>query len=99
MSKQPELGRTRSPRASSMLARWTAVCLLVGLVGTAVYAADWPQWRGPDRTGHSADTGLLKSWPAGGPKLAWKAEGLGEGYSAPSISKGRIYLMGLRGSD
>ena len=28
---------------------------------------DWPQWRGPDRTGKSTETGLLKQWPAGGP--------------------------------
>ena len=26
---------------------------------------EWPQWRGPERTGISRETGLLKSWPAG----------------------------------
>ncbi|HWQ93229.1 MAG TPA: serine/threonine protein kinase, partial [Clostridia bacterium] len=36
-------------------------------------AADWPQWRGPDRDGVSKETGLLQQWPAGGPTLAWKA--------------------------
>ena len=45
-------------------------------------AADWPQWRGPNRDGKSAETGLLASWPAGGPRLVWKAQGLGEGYSS-----------------
>jgi outer membrane protein assembly factor BamB len=72
---------------------------LGGLVGTAVYAADWPQWRGPDRTGVSRETGLLKAWPADGPKLAWKAIGLGEGHAAPAVAKGRIYGMGLRGDE
>ena len=33
----------------------------------AVQASDWPQWQGPDRTGLSKETGLLKEWPAGGP--------------------------------
>ena len=36
---------------------------------------DWPQWRGPNRDGRSAETGLLKAWPAGGPPLAWRADG------------------------
>lgn len=65
----------------------------------AVYAADYPQWRGTDRSGRSMETGLLKSWPDGGPKLAWKGEGLGEGHATPSVSKGRVYGMGLVGSD
>src|SRR5262245_8666964 len=55
---------------------------------------DWPQWRGPDRTHISKETGLLQSWPSGGPKLAWTATGMGEGFSTPSIAAGRIFLMG-----
>ncbi len=62
-------------------------------------AADWPQWRGPDRTGVSQETGLMKEWPASGPKLMWKATGLGAGHSTPSIAKGKVYGMGLRGND
>jgi outer membrane protein assembly factor BamB len=55
---------------------------------------DWPGWRGPNRTGVSTETGLLKEWPKGGPPLVWKATGLGNGYSTPAIYKGRIYLLG-----
>ncbi|HEX3152897.1 MAG TPA: PQQ-binding-like beta-propeller repeat protein [Gemmataceae bacterium] len=62
-------------------------------------AFDWPQWRGPDRTGLSKETGLLKEWPEGGPKQVWKITGLGDGYSTPSIAAGRIYLMGTKGKD
>ena len=58
---------------------------------------DWPGWRGPDRTGISRETGLLKSWPDGGPKLRWKAEGLGGGYSTPSVARGRAFGMGYVG--
>ncbi len=69
------------------------------LAACAALAADWPQFRGPDRNGLSAETGLLKSWPEGGPKLLWKTTNLGEGHSAPSVAGGRIYGMGLRGQD
>ena len=60
-------------------------------------AADWPQWRGIHRDGKSPETGLLKQWPAGGPKLLWKAAGLGEGYSNVTVAGGRIYTQGQRG--
>src|SRR5204862_2893140 len=59
-------------------------------------AFDWPQWQGPQRNAISAETGLLQSWPEGGPPLLWKATGLGEGYSTPSVAAGRIYTMGNR---
>lgn len=59
-------------------------------------AFDWPQWRGPDRTGLSKETGLLKAWPNAGPKKLWKITGLGTGYSTPSISAGKIYVLGTK---
>jgi outer membrane protein assembly factor BamB len=68
------------------------LCLTVALP-----AADWPQWRGPLRDGKSVETGLLRAWPPGGPKLVWKAQGLGEGYSSIAIAAGRIYTLGQRG--
>jgi outer membrane protein assembly factor BamB len=58
---------------------------------------DWPQWRGPNRDGRSAETGLLKDWPAGGPALAWRAAGAGEGYSSFATSQGRLFTLGARG--
>ena len=42
-------------------------------------STDWPQWRGPNRDGRSAETGLLTEWPSAGPPLAWKAAGAGTG--------------------
>ena len=59
-------------------------------------ADDWPQWRGPNRDGRSAETGLLKDWPAGGPALVWRATGAGEGYSSFATSQGRLYTLGAR---
>jgi hypothetical protein len=57
-------------------------------------AADWPQWRGINRDGKSGDTGLLKEWPEGGPKLLWKATGLGRGYAGIIVVGDRLYVMG-----
>jgi outer membrane protein assembly factor BamB len=56
----------------------------------------WPQWRGPDRTGVSRETGLLTAWPAGGPRLAWSASGLGQGFSSVAVADGRVLTMGDR---
>ena len=58
--------------------------------------SDWPQWRGPNRDGLSADTGLLQEWPKEGPPLLWKATGLGAGYSGVSLAGQRIFTMGER---
>jgi hypothetical protein len=62
-------------------------------------AADWPQWRGPQRNGQSTETGLLAEWPAGGPKLAWHMHDAGSGYSTPAITGDRLFLMGNDGLD
>ena len=65
------------------------------IIPTAAFAqAEWPQWRGPKRDGLSPDTGLLKQWPAGGPSLAWKATGMGVGYSSVSVMADRVYTLG-----
>jgi outer membrane protein assembly factor BamB len=60
---------------------------------------DWPQWRGPRRDGISDEKGLLHSWPDGGPKLLWKIDGLGKGWSSPIIVGKRIYITGDVGDD
>lgn len=62
-------------------------------------AANWAQWRGPDRNGLSAETGLLQQWPEAGPPLVWQVNDLGDGYSTPSIVGDRIYLLGNQGLD
>ena len=76
------------------------ICFLFSLILTltALRAADWPQWRGPNRDGISTETGLLTAWPQGGPKIVWKINGLGVGYSSFSIVKGRMYTQGQRGN-
>jgi len=57
---------------------------------------DWPQWRGPRRDGVSKEAGLLKNWPANGPRLAWRISGTGEGYSSFAVAGGRLFTLGAR---
>lgn len=59
-------------------------------------AADSPQWRGPTRDGIFPETGLLDSWPEKGPRLVWKTQGLGEGYSSFAVVGGRLYTQGQK---
>jgi outer membrane protein assembly factor BamB len=79
------------------LAVIVAIASLAGTTSAANF--DWPQWRGPERTGLSRETGLLKAWPSEGPVMAWKATGLGGGYSTPSVANGRVFGSGYRGAD
>jgi len=58
---------------------------------------DWPQFRGPARDNISKETGLLKEWPPGGPPLAWKVRGVGDGHSTVSVAGGKIYTGGKIG--
>ena len=54
----------------------------------------WPQFRGPRRDGVSTETGLLQSWPEGGPKELWRFDGLGKGYSSPIVTEHGIFITG-----
>ncbi len=85
------------------------LCLALASLGTAAENAtdgliaspepDWPQWRGPRRDGISPETGLLPTWPTGGPALLWKAESLGTGWSSPILIGDRLYITGDAGDD
>ncbi len=107
-------GRTQAclPRLLENLALRRSISrfLVLALVGGSVFVGsgaqgqakkpgDWPQWRGPNRDGISRETGLAKSWPAEGPPLSWRAEGLGGGYGTLTVAAGRVYGMGFRGND
>ena len=80
----------------------TRVLLIV--VGLAVFfqsvqAADWPQWRGPQRNGISPETGLLKEWPKNGPKLLSRIDDIDYGYSTPAfvgnVARSSCWLRGM----
>ena len=66
------------------------VALLVFLGATGAMADDWPQWRGPNRDGVSAETNWLVNWP---PVTVWTQD-VQYGYSAVSVASNRLYTMG-----
>ena len=72
--------------------------IAVGLV-TEGRADDWPQYRGPKRDGVSRETGLLKAWPKGEPKLLWIYRDAGAGFSSPSIVGNHFDCMGSKDMD
>jgi outer membrane protein assembly factor BamB len=74
----------------------TVSVLAAGLLTVTARADDWPQWRGPERTGVSKETGLLKAWPKDGPKLLWEQKDLGGGFSTPAVVGDRLYFMSNR---
>ena len=88
---------------SRLLTTIAALCLCFSAVsGTrsanvGTSTSDWPQWRGPERNGISPERGLLKQWPAEGPKLLWQVNDIGDGFSTPAVVGTRIYLMSNRG--
>jgi len=56
---------------------------------------DWPHWRGPQRNDQSAETGLLKQWPAEGPVQLWVYDQGGLGYAGFAVVADRLFSMGL----
>lgn len=72
---------------------WLVLTVLL-VCGTSP-GEDWPQFRGIGRDGKSPETGLLKQWPQGGPKLLWSVGGLGEGYTSAAVANGTVYVTGL----
>jgi outer membrane protein assembly factor BamB len=74
---------------------WLLVALLVP-AASALAGADWPEWRGPDRTGMSRETGLPASWSAAGENLAWRVP-VG-GRSSPVVFGDRLYLQTTAGA-
>jgi outer membrane protein assembly factor BamB len=69
--------------------------LTVVIVSTStLIAADWTVFHGLQGDNKSPDTGLLKKWSSGGPKLLWTADTLGFGYSSVSVAGDRIFTNG-----
>ena len=67
-----------------------AVCLIL-LAFSVIPAADWPDWRGPNRDGISSEKGLPASWSPAGENLVWKAPF--PGRSTPIIMGDRLFAF------
>ncbi len=81
----------------AVMTRSILSCSLFALSATSAFALDWPQWRGPLRTDISQEAGLLKQWPAEGPKQLWIFKNAGMGYAGPAIVADRLYVLGTDG--
>ena len=69
-----------------------ASCLCFALFWAGhLFATDWPQWRGPDRTATWTESGIVERLPTNGLKVLWRAP-IAMGYSSPVIVAGKVYL-------
>lgn len=66
--------------------------ILILVLSSFGLAADWPQYLGPNRNAVSSETGIKRSWPAGGPEVLWTVQ-LGEGFGGAAVSQGKVYLL------
>src|SRR5687767_7915006 len=71
--------------------------LFILLLATSALAADWPQWRGPNRDAKVIDAVLPATWPKT-LKEEWKVT-VGVGHSSPVFADGRIYIFARQGED
>lgn len=74
---------------------WAGLLVVVIAGNATLVGEDWPQWRGPDRTDVSGETGLLQSWSESGPRKIWSSDEGGLGYSGFSIVGDSLFTMGL----
>lgn len=65
------------------------------LVCSISFAADWPDWRGPNRDGRSAEKNLPVKWTP--ENTLWKLSY--GGRSAPIVMNGRVYVLNPSGKD
>ncbi|EEF61873.1 PQQ-binding-like beta-propeller repeat protein [Pedosphaera parvula] len=57
-----------------------------------VQAADWPQWRGPDRNGVVPAGSVIPASLPSDPKVVWKMD-IGGGFSSPIVAKGKLLYL------
>jgi len=77
------------------MSRITVFALFIFSICLNCFAQETNGWRGINRDGHYASTGLLKAWPAEGPEQLWSVTDLGKGHSSPVISGNRIFVTGM----
>lgn len=66
--------------------------ILVASFPLGVAAADWPQFRGPNRDGTWNETGILEAFPGDGLKICWRHP-VGGGFSSPVVAQGRAFVF------
>ena len=105
-------GILRSSMVKRVSLGWLVLVAIVGAAGSSPSSqtaqtppasqttpsgvGDWPQLRGPDRSGVSKESALLKQWPAAGPSQMWASANLGAGYGSLAVSGDQVFVQGSR---
>jgi FOG: WD40-like repeat len=85
-------------RKTAVFAALAAAAGIVWAGGASPARADvrgWLNWRGPEQSGVSRETGLPEKWTPGGENHLWTLDLPGGG--TPVIADGRLYAMGYEG--
>jgi outer membrane protein assembly factor BamB len=85
-------------RAANIGCLKTAAFVMVLTIGTAAFAEDWPQWRGPNSTGLSKSKKPLPVEFSPTDHVRWSVE-LGEGVCSPTIVAGRVFSTAILGDE
>ena len=82
-----------------MFSKWRRALLLVLCFVFQAAAEDWPQWRGPGRTGHVSLSSRMPAKLPAEPKILWHTK-IGEGLASPVVASGKvIYLDHQQGKE
>ena len=82
---------TKFEQGQFMWIKRVVPAVIAASLGVAASAADWPQWRGPNREGVWTEDGLVDDFPASGLTVKWRVP-VEAGYSGPAVAEGRVYL-------
>lgn len=77
--------------------KWLAAMLAVGMSSLLTVAADWPQWRGPNRDGNVAGFNAPQAWPKT-LREQWKVT-VGVGHASPLVADGKVYVFTRQGEE
>ena len=68
------------------------ICIVLIFSVLKILAQDWPDWRGENRDGVWNESGIVEKFNSKALIPKWSVT-IGAGYSGPTVSNGRIYLM------
>jgi outer membrane protein assembly factor BamB len=74
-----------------MTVRWLLLAAAVGITALTTSAADWPQWRGPNRDAVAVGFNAPATWPKQLTKK-WTTP-VGNGVATPALAGGKLYTF------
>jgi len=89
----------RRGRARGFVGKLVTAGLIVPAACSIAAAADWPNFRGPNRDGISPEQDIGKNWDADPPEALWTVSLDDEGYAGPAVAGDLLYIIDHRGSE